>query len=97
VLSNAAKETPLVEVVGAHGERHRIEELFAEGKGEVGLDHYEVRSWTGWHHHMTLTLLALWFLQRERLRLGGKKSGSDGVADPANLHETAATTQAEWA
>jgi SRSO17 transposase len=97
VLSNAAKETPLVEVVGAHGERHRIEELFAEGKGEVGLDHYEVRSWTGWHHHMTLTLLALWFLQRERLRLGEKKSGSDGVADPANLHETAATTQAEWA
>jgi SRSO17 transposase len=95
-LSNASKDTPLVEVLGAHGERHRIEELFEEGKGEVGLDHYEVRSWTGWHHHMTLTLLALWFLQLERLRLGKKKSGSDGAVDPADLHETAATAQAEW-
>jgi SRSO17 transposase len=96
VLSNASKDTPLVAVVGAHGERHRIEELLEEGKGEVGLDHYEVRSWTGWHHHMTLTLLALWFLQLERLRLGEKKSGPDGVIDPADLHETAAAAQAEW-
>jgi len=31
-----------------------------------------VRSWVGWHHHMTLSLLALWFLQTERLRLGKK-------------------------
>jgi SRSO17 transposase len=86
VLSNASAETPLVAVVKAHGERHRVEELLQEGKEEVGLDHYEVRSWTGWHHHMTLTLVALWFLQLERLRLGGKKSGSDRVADPADLH-----------
>jgi SRSO17 transposase len=96
VLSNAPKEIPLAAIVGAHGERHRIEELFQEGKGEVGLDHYEVRSWTGWHHHMTLTLLALWFLQLERLRLGEKKSGSDGVVDPADLHETAAAATGEW-
>jgi SRSO17 transposase len=95
VLSNAPKEIALAAIVGAHGERHRIEELFQEGKGEVGLDHYEVRSWTGWHHHMTLTLLALWFLQLERLRLGKKKSGSDGAADPADLHETAAASAAE--
>jgi SRSO17 transposase len=90
VLSNADKETPLAEVIGAHGARHRVEELFQEGKGEVGLDQYEVRSWTGWHHHMTLTLLALWFLQLERLRLGKKKSGPDGVAHSADLHGTAA-------
>ena len=37
------------------------------------MSHYEVRSWTGWHHHMTLTLLALWFLQLERLEMGKKK------------------------
>lgn len=55
-----------------HGDRHRIEELLEEGKQEVGLSHYEVRSWTGWHHHVTLSLLALWFLQVERLRLGKK-------------------------
>src|ERR1022692_4862735 len=44
-----------------------------EGKGEVGLGHYEVRSWTGWHHHMTLCLLALLFVILEKLRLGKKK------------------------
>ena len=97
VLSNAAKDIPLAAIVGAHGERHRIEQLFKEGKGEVGLAHYEVRSWTGWHHHMTLTLLALWFLQLERLRLGEKKSGSDRTLDPPDLHETVAATTAECA
>src|SRR6202023_861014 len=71
-LSNARKEVPLVRVVRAHGRRPGVEELFAQGNGEVGLDHYEVRSWRGWHHHLTLSLLALWFLQTERLRLGGK-------------------------
>jgi SRSO17 transposase len=97
VLSNASKETLLFEVVRAHGERHRVEELFQEGKEEVGLGHYEVRSWTGWHHHMTLTLLALWFLQLQRLQLGEKKSGSDSGADPADFHGVAASAPAECA
>jgi SRSO17 transposase len=52
--------------------RHRIEEVFATSKGDVGLDHYEVRSWVGWHHHMTLSMLALWFLVLERRRLEKK-------------------------
>ena len=94
VLTNASKETPLVAVVQAHGARHRVEELFEEGKGEVGLGHYEVRSWIGWHHHMTLTLLALWFLQLQRLRLGGKKSGPDSVVNPADFHGVAASAPA---
>jgi SRSO17 transposase len=97
VLSNASKDIPLAALLGAHAARHRIEELFGAGKGEVGLDHYEVRSWTGWHHHMTLTLLALWFLQLERLRLGKKKSGSDRAVDPTDLHATATTAPPEWA
>lgn len=97
VLSNASRETPLRAVVQAHGGRHRVEELFQQGKGEVGLGHYEVRSWTGWHHHMTLTLLALWFLQLERLRLGKKKSGPDGVVDSADRHGIAASAPAECA
>lgn len=75
-LSNARSAVPLAPVVQAHGSRHGVEELFEEGNQEVGLSHYEVRSWTGWHHHMTLTLLALWFLQLERLRSGGKNPGS---------------------
>jgi SRSO17 transposase len=96
-LSNACTEVPLASVVVAHGRRHGIEELLAEGKQEVGLSHYEVRSWTGWHHHVTLSLLALWFLQLERLRLGKKKSGSDGVADPESVHGVVALAAPECA
>jgi SRSO17 transposase len=93
-VSNAAKEVPLAKVVGAHGARHEVEELFAEGNQEVGLNHYEVRSWVGWHHHMTLTLLVLWFLQLERLRLGKKKSGDDSGAGAADLHGVTAAPAA---
>jgi SRSO17 transposase len=89
-LSNAAPEVPLVEVVSAHGERHRVEEMFQRGNGEVGLDHYEVRSWDGWHHHMTLSLLALWFLVLQRNRVGEKKTGADGGADTRDLHPAVA-------
>jgi hypothetical protein len=71
-LANAAPAVPLAELVRVQRQRHRIEEVFEAGKGEVGLDHYEVRSWVGWHHHMTLALVALWFLCLERRRVGGK-------------------------
>ena len=57
--------------VAAH--RHHIEQAFEMAKGEVGLDHYEVRSWVGWHHHITLSMLALWFLVLDRRRLGKKR------------------------
>jgi SRSO17 transposase len=87
-LSNA-REARRGELACVHGARHRIEERLEEGKQEVGLSHYEVRSWVGWHHHMTLSLLALWFLQTERLRLGGKNAGADGVAGAAGVHGTA--------
>jgi SRSO17 transposase len=88
-LSNA-RQAKRWEVARAHGARHRVEELLGEGKGEVGLGHYEVRSWVGWHHHMTLSLLALWFLQTERLRLGGKNPGGDGAAGAGGVHGLAA-------
>ena len=90
MLSNAHKEVPLAEVVRARGEQHQVEELFEEGCQEVGLNHCEVRSWTGWGHHLTLTLLALWFLQTERLRLGKKKSRGECVAGAMDLHGVAA-------
>jgi SRSO17 transposase len=72
-LSNAKPETPLGDVVVAHGRRHGVEEMLQAGKGEIGLGHYEVRSWVGWHHHMTLSLLALWFLILEKGRLEKKR------------------------
>ena len=71
-LSNAQPHEPVEHLVDAHDDRHRIEELFQLGNGEVGLDHYEVRSWVGWHHHITLSLLAVWFLVLERQRVGEK-------------------------
>ena len=79
-LSNAS-DVGLPKVVEAHGRRHGIEEVLQAGKGEVGLGQYEVRSWVGWHHHMTLSLLALWFLILEKDRLGGENPGIDGSAD----------------
>jgi SRSO17 transposase len=93
-LSNA-REAGRAELAGVHGSRHRVEELLGQGKGEVGLGHYEVRSWVGWHHHMTLSLLALWFLQVERLRLGGKNPGGDGAAGAGAVHGAAAAAGAE--
>ena len=83
------------QVARVHGSRHRIEELFAQGNQEIGLDHYEVRSWVGWHHHMTLSLVALWFLQLERLRLGGENPGGDGGAGARALHRVAAAAAAQ--
>jgi SRSO17 transposase len=65
-------EVTLEEAVAAHGRRHQIEQLLEEAKGQAGLGHYEVRSYIGWHHHMTLSLLAVWFLGLERLGQGKK-------------------------
>jgi SRSO17 transposase len=45
-----------------------IEASFKRGKGEVGMDEYQVRTWHGWHHHMALSLMAVWFLIRETHR-----------------------------
>ncbi|HKB42727.1 MAG TPA: IS701 family transposase [Gemmataceae bacterium] len=65
-LSNAPAAVPLERVVGVQSRRHGVEQALQASKGEGGLAHYEVRSWVGWHHHMTLSLLALWFLVVER-------------------------------
>ena len=45
-----------------------IEASFKRGKGEVGMDAYQVRTWQGWHHHMALSLMAMWFLIGETHR-----------------------------
>jgi SRSO17 transposase len=68
-LSNAPAHTPVAALVRVAGMRWPIETAFEESKGGLGLDHYEVRSWLGWHHHMTLCLLAHHFLVRARLRV----------------------------
>ena len=70
-LSNAGSETPLWEFARVAKAEHRIEECIQRSKSEAGLADYEVRNWTGWQHHQTLSLLATWFLVRETER--GKK------------------------
>src|SRR6266853_2855292 len=94
-LSNAPADVPLSQVVGVQGRRHGVEELLQAGKGEVGLGHYEVRSWMGWHHHMTLSLLALWFLILEKQELGGENPGLDGAAIAGGVRAAAANGTAE--
>ena len=56
--------------------RWRIEQDYRELKDELGLDHFEGRSWPGWHHHVTLATMAYAFLVLERLR-GKKNAGPD--------------------
>lgn len=70
-------ESSLEDLVRVAARRHWIEHDFQRAKGEVGLDHYEVRSWVGWNHHMTLACLALFFLVLEQRRVGKKKLRSD--------------------
>jgi len=72
-LSNAPLATPLREFARVLTAEHRIEECLRRAKGEAGLAQYQVRTWRGWHHHQTLTLMATWFLTQEKRR--GEKSG----------------------
>jgi hypothetical protein len=80
-LSNAPESTSFGELVRVSAARWPIERCFQENKSELGLDHYEHRSWPAWHRHMRLVFLAQLFLLR--LRLKYKKSPRpDAAADP---------------
>jgi SRSO17 transposase len=93
-LSNAPAATPPATLVGKSGMRWPVEASILECKSEVGMDQYEVRGWKGWHHHLTMTLLAHHFLVRQRC-LGGKKIGRvDGAASAAPVAGGVAQTAA---
>jgi hypothetical protein len=62
------KKPPLTELARVIKAGTCIEASFQRGKGEVGMDEYQVRTWQGWHHHMALSLIAVWFLIRETHR-----------------------------
>ncbi len=57
-------------------QRGAVEIVIREAKDDLGLDHYEVRGWRGWHHHLTMTLLAHHFLARVRRQWGKKNQRS---------------------
>jgi SRSO17 transposase len=67
-LSNAPQEVTMRELVRVSGARWPIERCFQENKSELGLDHYEHRSWTAWHRHIRLVCLAQLFLVRLQLK-----------------------------
>jgi SRSO17 transposase len=76
--SNARPHISLTALLRAGYSRWPIEQCFEQANQEAGLAHYENRSWAGWHHHMTLVMLAHHFLVIERLRLGEKTRRDDG-------------------
>lgn len=65
-LTNAPDDMPLQVMVQAQRQRYWIENSFGDAKSELGLDGYEVRSWIGWHRHMTLCMLAQLFSTEQR-------------------------------
>jgi SRSO17 transposase len=72
----------------AAGSRWRVEIGFEEAKGEVGLAHYEVRSWHGWYRHITLSLFAHAFLAAIRAAgLDIRTPEKGGRKSPGNLSE----------
>jgi len=78
-FSNAPADTPLAALCRAATLRWPIEQCFQDGKSQVGMDHYEHRSWPAWHRHMLYVFLALHFLLRVRHQLK-KNAGLDPPA-----------------
>jgi len=78
-LSNAPPEVPLKNLLCVAFSRCSIERLFEDGKGEVGLDHFEVRCYRSLMRHLVLTTLSLYFLSEQVQRLGGKKGWVDAL------------------
>jgi SRSO17 transposase len=88
VFARAA--TPLTELVRVAGMRWTVEERIQTAKGEVGLDHYEVRSWSGWYRHMTLAMWAQAFLTIVRAETGATVAAKKGLHKPRTTSSLAA-------
>jgi SRSO17 transposase len=73
-VSNASSSTRLKTLVWLSGLRWAIEQCFEETKTELGMDHYEVRKFMGWHHHILTCMLAHFFLWHLKIRMGEKSA-----------------------
>ena len=80
-LSNVPPDTPLAEFARVANAEHRIEECIKRAKSEAGMAQYQVRHWLGWYHHITLCLIATWFLVCEARR--GKKMDASHHRPPS--------------
>ena len=82
-LSNASAHVKEKTLWDTLVRRWPIEQCFEAGKKHLGMDHYENRSWMGWHRHMLYVSLAMLFLLRLRLRYI-KNSNADPASGPAS-------------
>ena len=73
-ISNASTSTRLKTLIWLSGLRWAIEQCFEETKTELGMDHYEVRKFMGWHHHILTCMLAHFFLWHLKIRMGEKST-----------------------
>ena len=89
LLSNGALDTSLLEFARAFKAQYRIEECLKRAKSEAGLADYQVRTWEGWHHHQTLSLIATWFLTQETRRGKNPDPRVDGSAGASSDRGTA--------
>lgn len=78
-ISNAPLSTRLPLFVWLSGIRWAVEQCCEEAKTALGMDHYEIRTYRGWHHHMLTTMLAHFFLWHLKIRLGKKSPSTHGV------------------
>ena len=79
-LSNLPGETTLKMLAAAIKARWICEQAHQQLKEELGLDHFEGRSWTGLHRHALMTMIAYAFLQSRRLKAAGRKKKNRGTA-----------------
>jgi len=88
-LSNVPVQTSVKQLLGWAHQRWKIEQGYQQLKEELGLDHFEGRSWRGLHHHLTLCFLAYGFLQllRQKKKRPVDAAGSPPLAQPlVQLH-----------
>jgi SRSO17 transposase len=85
-LTFAPENTPLSTLVSVAGTRWTIESCFEAAKSDVGLDQYEVRTWTAWHRHVTLAMLALAFLTVVRAAAIGGSGDRRSPGRPPAAH-----------
>lgn len=84
-LSNLPGDIPIKKLAGAIKARWICEQAHQQLKEELGLDHFEGRSWTGLHRHALMTMIAYAFLQSRRLAAAGRKKKNRWPAAPAQL------------
>ena len=90
-VSNLPPDLPIRKLAAAIKARWVCEQAHQQLKEELGLDHFEGRSWTGLHRHALMAMIAYAFLQSRRLKAAGRKKKSRGTA-PSTLHASNPTS-----